>query len=216
MKVVLPCITARVQTLKISRPACPLLISGPLAAEGGVVTVWAPCTLASACPPPISLAARSIHLGSGCRVVGALEKRVFAASEVGCWFSGNFYRLRIRVVCEPECGSKLSCALLLLVNNIIQMEIAHLQEFTPEFGKTASKKKAEDQDVVAARRSNKKSKVCAMSSCTHSQNEHSYAPPRTVMSVIVTTDLRRGWWLPRRCSGLLKTMDFQRRWASES
>jgi hypothetical protein len=60
------------KTLKImgSRPACLLPIAGPpLSAEGGEVTVWEQCTLASACPPHDGLATQSLHISSSSRVV---------------------------------------------------------------------------------------------------------------------------------------------------
>jgi hypothetical protein len=96
--------------------------------------------------------------------------------------------------------------------------IRNTSRFTPEFGKSKPKKQAK-AELEDENQSHKKAKVrgCATSTCTHSQN----APMMLVctaancdVSECVKTGLNCGWWLPRWCSGLLESMDSQRRWTS--
>jgi hypothetical protein len=71
------------KTRKTSRPVHPLTIAGTWVAERGAVTVLSPCINAGACPAVCDLAAQSLLLGSGGRVVSALERRVFASGSSG-------------------------------------------------------------------------------------------------------------------------------------
>jgi hypothetical protein len=73
------------KTRKTSRPARSLPITGTWVAKRGVVTVLSSCINSCACPAVGDLASQSLLLGSGGRVVSALERRVFASSGAGGW-----------------------------------------------------------------------------------------------------------------------------------